>query len=344
MAIKKSMTGYIMKYFRLINPLFPLNLLVKLTSQKLILPFYHTISDHRLPHISHLYPIRTIQQFEQDLDYLCQHYQPVSIHELFEIVHNNQTITKPLFHLTFDDGLKELYTIVAPILERRGIPATIFINTEFVDNEALFYRYKVSLLIEKLITQNASRKELSMHLGMDENDVKGMKARLLSLNHNDLAEIDAMARLIKYDFEEFLETHQPYLTKNQIKNLMTRGFSIGSHSLNHPYFKDIDPREKKRQISESFHYLETELRIKDFYFSYPFSDDAIESDFFHWLLNVANCKLSFGISGIKRDFTKYHLHRIPFEQGSTSAQDMVKGEYLYYIAKALFNKNRINRP
>ncbi|GAO30810.1 polysaccharide deacetylase family protein [Geofilum rubicundum] len=186
------------------------------------------------------------------MDYLCQHYQPVSIHELFEIVHNNQTTTKPLFHLTFNDGLKELDTIVAPILERRRIPASIFINTEFVDNKALFYRYKVSLLIEKLITQNASRKELSMHLGMDENDVKGMKARLLSLNHSDLAEIDAMARLIKYDFEEFLEPHQPYLTKNQIKNLMNRGFSIGSHSLNHPYFKDIDLRKKSDRYQRAF--------------------------------------------------------------------------------------------
>jgi peptidoglycan/xylan/chitin deacetylase (PgdA/CDA1 family) len=344
MEIKKSMTVAIMNKFKLINALFTLDQLIKLTSQKLILPFYHTISDQRLPHISNLYQIRTIKQFEQDLDYLCRHYQPVSIQELFDIVHNNKTITKPIFHLTFDDGLKELYTIVAPILERKGIPATIFINTEFVDNKALFYRYKVSLLIEKMITQVASRKELSAHLGMTESDTKGMKDRLLSLNHNDSAGMDEMAKRMGCDFDEFLETNQPYLTKSQIKELTEKGFSIGSHSLNHPYFKDIDLNEKKRQIKESFNYLEKELNIKDFYFSYPFSDDSVESDFFIWLFNSADCKLSFGISGLKHDCSKYHVHRIPFEQGSTRVKEMVKGEYLYYIAKSLFKKNTIIRP
>jgi len=98
--------------FKLANSFFSLNQLIKLTSQKLILPFYHTISEHRLPHISNLYQIRTKIQFENDLDYLCKHFKPISIQELNNIVYNNQIIDKPIFHLTFDDGLKELYRIL----------------------------------------------------------------------------------------------------------------------------------------------------------------------------------------------------------------------------------------
>jgi peptidoglycan/xylan/chitin deacetylase (PgdA/CDA1 family) len=163
------------------------------------------------------------------------------------------------------------------------------------------------------------------------------------LTHNDQPLIVGLAQLIDLDFANFLKSSQPYLSKRQIKDLISRGFRIGSHSLNHPYFKDIDLNEKKRQIKESFHYLEKELAIKDHYFSFPFSDALVESSFFNWLYKEANCKLSFDISGIKRDFSRYHLHRIPFEQGYTSTQAIVKKEYLYYIAKAMFKKNRINR-
>jgi peptidoglycan/xylan/chitin deacetylase (PgdA/CDA1 family) len=326
-----------------LHHLFSLNRLIQLTSQRLILPFYHTISDHPLPHISHLYPLRSIQQFEDDLDYLCQHFQPVSIQEINNIISNNQTTKKPLFHLTFDDGLKELHTVIAPLLEKKGIPATFFINTGFVDNKALFYRYKVSLLIEKITSKPEAANALSKHPGMNERHPNKMKARLLSLTYNDQPLIDRLAKIVDLDFKDFLESSQPYLSKSQLKDLISRGFSVGSHSLNHPWFKDIDLNEKKRQIKESFHYLEKELAIKDHYFSFPFSDASVESSFFNWLYKEANCKLSFGISGIKRDFSKYHLHRIPFEQGSTSVQAIVKGEYLYYIAKAMFNKNRIKR-
>ncbi len=329
--------------FKLAYHFFSLNQMIRLTSQKLVLPFYHTICDQQLPHISHLYQLRTKKQFENDLDYLCKYFQPVSLQELNNIITGNQTINKPIFHLTFDDGLRESYTDIAPILERKGIPATFFINTNFIDNKALFYRYKVSLLIEKITTHTASATELSKHFGKSGHDLNEMKARLLSFNYNDLTSIDDIARLLAMDFKDYLTTRQPYLSKDQTKNLIERGFSIGSHSLDHPYFKDIDEDEKMRQIIESFHYLHKELGIDAYYFSFPFSDASVTSSFFNWLHNDADCRLSFGISGIKQDFTKYHLHRIPFEQESKNVKNILKGEYLYYIAKSLFNRNRIYR-
>src|SRR5690606_834826 len=128
----------------------PLNSLIKLSRRKIFLPFYHTISDLPTPHISNLYPVRNTKIFEKDLDTICSHFDPISIERLFEIVDKNEQVKNPVFHLTFDDGLKEVQEIIAPILERKGIPATIFINSAFVDNKSLFYRHKVSLLIEEL--------------------------------------------------------------------------------------------------------------------------------------------------------------------------------------------------
>ena len=46
-----------------------------------------------------------------------------------------------------DDGLRENYDIIAPILKEKGVPATFFINSATLDNTDMLYRHKASLLV-----------------------------------------------------------------------------------------------------------------------------------------------------------------------------------------------------
>jgi peptidoglycan/xylan/chitin deacetylase (PgdA/CDA1 family) len=317
--------------------------LIKLTSQNIFLPFYHTISDKRLAHISNIYPVRGTKLFEDDLDYLCKHFKPISMNELHDAVYQDKSFSKPVFHLTFDDGLSEIYTLVAPILEKKGIPATFFINTGFIDNRDLFYRYKVSLIIEKTGKDvNWANQTVRILLNGNKNKTDVVKA-LLGLNINDLPKIDNIAETLEIDFNNFLAKEKPYLSYGQVAHLINRGFTIGSHSASHPFFKHIEPDDRKKQITESFAYLKNQFKIKDIYFSFPFSDEKMDMGFFKWMLEEQHCKLSFGISGLKRDTCKHHLHRIPFDTSLKPARKIVWNEYVYYIAKAFINKNMYQR-
>lgn len=329
--------------FKLLTPFISQDFLIRLTKQKLVLPFYHTVSDFNLPHIKHLYRVRSTEEFIKDLDYLCKHFTPISISELEDSIYGNKSFKKPSFHLTFDDGLKEIYSEIAPLLESKGIPATFFINTDFVDNKGLFYRYKISLIIQEIKCDKNLLQTVAKELDINEATPQIINEVLLKFNVHDTKTINNIANLIELDFDNFLSIQQPYLTKQQIKELLARGFNIGSHSLNHPYFKDIDINEKKRQITESFKFIEEEFKVKSNYFSFPFSDKSVDTKFMDWMYENANCKLTFGISGIKYDYTNLHLHRIPFEKSADSAQNILKNEYLYFIIKSIFNKNRIKR-
>ena len=106
-----------------------------------ICPYYHTVSDTPLPHVSPLYRHRTIAEFRADLDWLLAHYEPIRWTEIDQYERDK----RPAFCLTFDDGFKEFYTIVAPILEERGIPCICFVNSAFVDNNDLMLRNKQAL-------------------------------------------------------------------------------------------------------------------------------------------------------------------------------------------------------
>jgi peptidoglycan/xylan/chitin deacetylase (PgdA/CDA1 family) len=107
------------------------------------------VSDETPLFVKDLYSPRAISQFKTDLEVFLKYYQPISLEEV--ILHNSgkKLLSKPSFHLTFDDGLANFYEVIAPILKEKNIPATVFLNTAFVDNKNLFYRYKEVLFGEE---------------------------------------------------------------------------------------------------------------------------------------------------------------------------------------------------
>lgn len=323
----------------------PVNRLVGITGKNILLPFYHTVSDKRLAHISNLYTLRNTELFVRDLEFYCRHYQPVSAEELYTIISSRKKLSRPVFHLTFDDGLRELYTLVAPILEKRGIPATIFLNTGFIDNKALFYRYKVSLLVDavKQTGESIVLKNLAEQAGIDETGKQAIIHSLLGFTYQDQQRIDSIAVTLEVDFDSYLTQQQPYLNSSEIADLLKRGFTMGSHSIDHPLFKTIPLAEQKRQVTESFTTLSNQFGITEKYFSFPFSDEGVSMEFLNWLHAEAGCKLTFGISGLKSDSSYLHLHRIPVEGTHKPIEQLITSEYLYYVLKAPFFKNTIRR-
>jgi peptidoglycan/xylan/chitin deacetylase (PgdA/CDA1 family) len=286
-----------------------------------------------------------VKTFERDLDFYCKFYEPVSIHQLYEIVQKGKFIRKPVFHISFDDGLKEFYSIVAPILEKKGIPATVFVNNNFIDNKDLFYRYKISLIINKLqtIQSDAILSELGKKLDASIVDKKNIHRELLSITYQNMNKIEEMAKLLELDFDEYLKNHTPYLSSDEINDLINRGFAVGSHSMDHPFFKHINIKQQQDQIIKSFNDLEERFNVQDRYFSFPFSDERVNSELLTWLHKQENCKLSFGISGLKEDITRFHMHRIPMEKSLKSARSIIRHQYTYFILKAFLGKNKIKR-
>lgn len=116
--------------------------LQQVSQRFVICPFYHAVSDTPLPHISPLYRHRTETEFRADIEWLLAHYEPIHWYEIGRYEREQ----RPAFCLTFDDGLKEFYTLVAPFLEEKKVPCVCFLNSAFVDNQDMMFRYKEALM------------------------------------------------------------------------------------------------------------------------------------------------------------------------------------------------------
>ena len=279
----------------------------------IIHPFYYTVSDEYLPHIHPLYTPKTRLEFANDIDFLSRHFEPVNIDQVYSYVRQNRFPEKNVFHLSFDDGLREVYEVALPLLYQKGIPATIFINTGFVDNKELFYRHKVAVLVDKIKQKEPSQA------------VKSEIKELFDISFSQREWLDKAAILLDVDFRDYLDKHRPYLTTDELSDMKKKGFTIGSHSIDHPRYTEIDESEQIRQTVESCQYVKETFQEPYAYFSFPFSDEKITSSFFNAVGLHTN--LTFGISGMKTRNQGKHIGRIDMEKRK-KAQEIIQPLFL----------------
>lgn len=291
--------------------LLPFSLLNSEQNYPPFLPFYHVVCDETLDYINS-YVVRSQHQFEKELDYLLKYFTPVSLQDILEAPHKSK------MHLTFDDGLKECSTIIAPILKQKGIPATFFVSPAFVDNQDIFHRFKRAILESKGILQKGNKKFF-------------------------LSETNALNELAKAHQISFSD-YKPYMSLADIQGLTDDGFTIGAHSLNHPEMWLLSEDEQFRQVAESMQWVVNHFDSKIKAFSFPFTDDGLKLSLFRRLQQEQVVDITFGTAGLKYDQAKNHWQRIPVELAvNWNIKKVVHFEYFYFKIRNLFSANTVRR-
>jgi peptidoglycan/xylan/chitin deacetylase (PgdA/CDA1 family) len=324
----------------------PLNFLIKSSKQRLILPCYHTVSDNYLPHIINLYKYRNINSFKSDLEFLMRYYKPVDLFDLLKLIKNQAEPSENLFFISFDDGLKEFYEVIAPILLEKGIPATCFLNSAFIDNRDLFFRYKASIIIELINRTDKKsnvRKTLQSWFRDNNMSLVNYKSELLQIKYDEKTKLDELADILEFNFKDYLEKEKPYLTTQQINELIKSGFTFGAHSIDHPEFRQISYDEQLKQTLESIDVIVSKFNLSYKVFAFPFTDYQVTAQFFRDINKDNSIDFTAGSSGIKQDSVINNIHRIVMDEYDLKGSDRIKIDYFYYFIKSVFNKNKIHR-
>ncbi|MBN2892377.1 MAG: polysaccharide deacetylase family protein [Bacteroidales bacterium] len=314
------------------------NSLKKINPQKLIFPFYHAVSDEVPIHLENLYPIKSVNEFVKDLDFLVKNYNVVDFEKVKAHLNGSNIIVKPSFFLSFDDGLSEVYDIIAPILKQKGVPAAFFVNSDFVDNKDLFYRYKLSIIL----SQKNKLSDLENYLksvGVFNSSLE----KTLNIQDKNVSDVlKIAAEFLNIDFYDYLKKYKPYMTINQLKELSDNGFVIGAHSKSHLLYEKIGVDEQLSQTIDSLNFIVENFNPLHKLFAFPFSDNGIKMEFFEKLFSENIVDFTFGTAGIKKDSFAMNIQRIPMENGN-SAKKNLKYQYFYYFLRSLLNKNVIER-
>lgn len=305
------------------------------------IPVYHTVSDDHLPHLKHLMQYKSEKEFEKDLDQISRNFQFVNWEEFKDFRQGKFQPKKKIALLTFDDGLSEFIEVVAPILERKGIYALNFINPKFIDNKAMMYRCKASLLMETILPLKEKEFDQISKKSFNSITKKELLKKIQTITFQEQMKIDIIAHAFDLNFKEYLQNKKPYLSLEQLKTLTAKGFGISNHGYDHPHYHLFTLQEQIENTKISLDFLKKNNFISES-FAFPFTDFGVKKEFFDQIFTTENLFCTFGSAGLKLDDFEKNIQRVPMENGK-DANQVLKEEIAYFGAKKRFNKNRIHR-
>jgi peptidoglycan/xylan/chitin deacetylase (PgdA/CDA1 family) len=218
-------------------------------------------------------PVLDVREFERHVAFLARAYQPVSLSELVAGLAGRARLPRRAVALTFDDGYRNNLYLVAPILARHGIPATIFITTGLVGTTGWMWGYELEEIFSRHPPEQvcqASGDPAILRLGS-----LGLSPRVLmsacveylkELPHESM--LDIVERL-RARFAVPVNDENRFLSWDEVRELARQGFEIGAHTRSHPILTRLPLTEVERELRACRDTLEEKLGVRPTLFSYP---------------------------------------------------------------------------
>jgi peptidoglycan/xylan/chitin deacetylase (PgdA/CDA1 family) len=288
------------------------------------------VSDAHVPHVSNLYRFRTIKEFTSDVEFFARNFEPVTLNDIVDALNGRRTLSRFCFHLTFDDGFREMYDVVAPILQRAGVPATFFLNTAFLDGGGLAHFNALSVLLDQMQSRQscASAASLKSILPAPKSGYTTLRERVLSIGYAQKSLVRALAEALDFDLDQYVCEVRPHLTSEQIATLLNRGFSIGAHSHDHPLYADLSLSEQLTQTRMSMELLESRFRVSPKAFAFPHNDSGVRDEFFTAVFSEPLLDVSFGTSGLVTHRHPRNIQRVSMEKTPASAGRILAWQFM----------------
>ena len=114
---------------------------------------YHRIVADFDRESSYAFPSMLIScaMFERHLDWVARRFQVVSLDELRNRVESPSRTSRPVTAITFDDGYRDVYEHAFPLLMRKGIPAAVFVTTDYVGTSGVLPHDQLYLLLSRAV-------------------------------------------------------------------------------------------------------------------------------------------------------------------------------------------------
>jgi len=259
--------------------------LQKARTPKFAIFCYHRVGMGGVPLYSQLEP----EVFEAQMRFLSENYRLVSLDTLHEELSNRRD-TEPAIAITFDDGYRDVYTHAFPVLQRYGIPATIFVTAGVVEKGEVAWYDKIFLALhvapqEKLdLTLDKPRRFLLPTPEARLRVAEEINTWLRTVPDEQRKEFcSGVEKLIALPAEQLSNR---MLTWEQIRTMHQGGVSFGAHTLSHPSVSRLSPAALDEELRGSKAIIEERLGAPVSHFAYPFGKLA---DYKNTEAAVARC-------------------------------------------------------
>jgi peptidoglycan/xylan/chitin deacetylase (PgdA/CDA1 family)/glycosyltransferase involved in cell wall biosynthesis len=219
-------------------------------------------------------------RFRDHMRYLAAHCTPMPLEDLF-LAAQSDALPERAVAVTLDDGYLDALTTAAPILAEHRVPATLFVNSERLDEEHEAWHDVVERVLisgEGLppsLKMRLSGSEVSLDVTTPDERRRALMTlhgTLLSMSADERADVlDQLAAWSSLDLTPRQDRRM--LLGTEVQSLsQIPGCSIGSHSARHLLLPGQPPEVQRAELLECKRILEGLVEQPVRSFCYPFGE------------------------------------------------------------------------
>ncbi len=214
-----------------------------------------------------------IDDFNREIRFLKNNFDVVPLDQVVNRLKSGKKFKKPTVAITVDDGFKDNYDLLFPILRKYKVNVTIFLTTGVIGTEKRLWvgRLEKKFLetVRKEIRLDGIFKGVNFDISSIEKKRKVYLQVVSRLKNIDTSERDRYLQMI----EKKLGTPQydtpTMLNWDEIREMHEANIHFGAHTVNHPILTNVSLDEAKKEILDSKIKIEQELGQPIRHFAFP---------------------------------------------------------------------------
>ena len=237
-----------------------------------------------------------IDGFKRQIEFFEKKFHFITIEELLDSAYSNKAIPKNSILLTFDDGFKDHFSHVFPILKKLNIQGCFFPVAKPIEKNLVLDVHKIHFILANTSEQNLV-KEIFQSIRENKNkfSLKNPEDYFKELgipNRFDTKETIFIKRILQRElpkelrgkitdklFTKFVSENESefsknlYLTINEMNEMSESGMYFGSHTSSHEWLTHLEKDSLKNEIKESIDFLKKiQSDIQNLVICYPYGD------------------------------------------------------------------------
>jgi len=254
----------------------------RLNRRKVLILAYHSVHADRADPLLNFDGMHVrARRFARQMRYVSRHYDVVDLDSLLDGPAPGSG--RPRAVITFDDGYRNVGRVASPILRRIGLPATLFVPTDFM-------RHGRGLWWDRLRVMLGATRQSTLRFSADGREHR-LPIRTVTERGAALEQLtQALRRLVPRQREAVLAglatsldvptgdggALGTALTVDEVRALAKGGMRIGSHGVTHDSFLHLEPAVLSWELTESRRRLESIVEGPVEWLAYPYGDFSDE--------------------------------------------------------------------
>ena len=241
--------------------------------------------------------------FEREMKFCKKNFNPITFSYLKKCIDGKETLPSYPLIITFDDGYRDNFTYAFPILQRLGVPATIFLTVHNVETGENFWWDELNHYLKS--KKNAQKP-----------DIRSLLRLLKTIpNRERIERIKELKDTTKLNLE------RQVLTWEEIIHMANSGVEFGSHTMTHPVLSMIENKtDIEYELKQSKEIIEDKLGKEVIAFSYPIGGKGSFNSKIKEIVKETGYSFAVGymhgVNYLNNGFDRFSLHRLDMDQES----------------------------